>query len=361
MLRKNIILGILYFFVITSFSLSAQSDFECYYCGKKISGRYLEVDGRYFHPKHFLCSRCKKVITGSFMEKDGKFYHPDCYAVSEGMICDYCHKLIKGEYVTESGKKYHQSCYENNVAEKCTVCGKPLTGEYTVDIYNNKFHSYHNRELYKCDNCGRIISEKTTGGGKEYSDGRHICNLCFKDAVLDNSRINSMLGKVISRLRSLGLNINEKGLSIKGVNKSELRRAAGGSYNRNMRGFCNSSKETEYINNRATKTTKRNVIYVLNGVPALSIESVIAHELMHVWMNDNTRGSQSERLREGSCNYISYLYLRSVNDRNAKMLIKALETDEDDSYGKGFLMVRSRFENKGLSNLLNYLKSSDSI
>jgi hypothetical protein len=43
------------------------------------------------------------------------------------------------------------------------------------------------------------------------------------------------------------------------------------------------------------------------------------------------------------------------------MLIKALETDEDDSYGKGFLMVRSRFENKGISSLLNYLKSSDSI
>jgi hypothetical protein len=77
---------------------------------------------------------------------------------------------------------------------------------------------------------------------------------------------------------------------------------------------------------------------------------------MHAWLNDNTRDDHSSGLREGSCNYISYLYLKTVNSSKSYQLIKQLEEDEDDTYGKGFLKVKSEFENKSLSQLLNYLK-----
>ncbi|MGE5429871.1 MAG: protein DA1 [Syntrophomonadaceae bacterium] len=346
-------------FLLIIFFLSplyAQTQEECDYCGKKITGRYIEADGKYFHPKHFLCAGCGKVITGPFAEKGDRFFHPDCYAVKEGLICDYCKKIIRGEYVTSEGKKYHPDCYENNVLSKCAVCGRPLKGEYTIDPYGNKYHSYHNSELSKCDNCSRIISEKTTGGGRAYSDGRHICNLCFQDAVFDNSRINSLLSKVMQRLKSLGLNFSERTISIRGVDRRELKRAAGNRYDGNMRGICNTSSQTEYINNRASKSTKKHEIFVLNGVPSLNIESVIAHELMHVWLNDNTKDDHPDKLREGSCNFMSYLYLRTLNSSKANELIRQLEDDEDDTYGKGFRKVKSEFGDKSLYQLLSYLK-----
>ncbi|MGE5682268.1 MAG: LIM domain-containing protein, partial [Bacillota bacterium] len=211
---RKFILKVLLLLVFLPFYLWAQNAPECSYCGKEITGKYLEAEGKYFHPRHFLCAKCRKVITASFMEKDGKFFHPDCYSVSEGLVCNFCNKIIKSEYVTESGKKYHPDCYESNVAPKCSICGKALTGDYSIDLYNNKYHSYHNRELSRCDNCGRIISERTTKGGKSYSDGRNICNICFKDAVFDNSQINSLLSKVILSLKTLGLQINSKALTI---------------------------------------------------------------------------------------------------------------------------------------------------
>lgn len=353
-LNPKYILGfLLLIFFLSPLYLQAQ---ECDYCGKKITGRYIEADGKYFHAKHFLCARCGKVITGSFAEKDGEFFHPDCYAVNEGLVCDYCNKIIRGEYVTSEGKKYHPACYEN-VLPKCAVCGKALKGEYTIDPYGNKFHSYHNSELSKCDNCNRIISERTTGGGRVYSDGRHICEMCYNEAVFDNSRIKSLMGKVMRRLKSLGLNFNERNISIRGVDRRELKRVAGGRYDGDMRGICNSSTRTEYINNRASKTTKKHEICVLNGVPSLDIESVIAHELMHVWLSDNTKDDHPDKLKEGSCNYVSYLYLKTVNSSKARQLMSMLEDDEDDTYGKGFRKVKSEFEYKSLGQFLSYLKN----
>ncbi|HEX2961045.1 MAG TPA: protein DA1 [Ignavibacteriales bacterium] len=350
---KHVLGFLLLLFLLAPIYAQAQ---ECNYCGKKITGRYIEAGGEYFHPRHFLCARCGKVITDSFAEKDGKFFHPDCYAVKEGLVCDYCSKIIRGEYVTSEGKKYHPSCYENYVLPKCSVCGKPLDGEYTIDPYGNKYHSYHSHELSRCDNCSRIISNKTTGGGREYSDGRTICNLCYKEAVFDNSRINALMGKVMQRLKSLGLSFNERTISIRGVDRRELKKAAGSRYDGNMKGICNTSSRTEYINQRASKSTKRHEIFVLNGVPALNIESVIAHELMHVWLNDNTKDDHPDFLREGSCNYISYLYLRSVSGSKARELMKQLEDDDDDTYGKGFLKVKSEFGDRSLNQLLSYLK-----
>lgn len=360
MIRQNLkssyfsVLIVLFLLLFPLF-ISAQSRLKCDYCGKNIAGNYIEADGRHFHPAHFLCAKCGKVITGPFSEDDDNFYHPDCYAAKEGLVCAYCNKLIKGEYVESEGKKFHQGCYEK-VLPKCSVCGKSLDGEYTVDIYNNKYHSYHNRELDKCDNCDRIISDRTTGGGRTYSDGRHICSQCSQGAVFDNARINAMLGMVLHKLRNLGLNIDESNVSVRGVDRKELQRAAGNRYDSNMHGICNTSSRTEYINNRQGRTTKKHEIFVLNGVPPLNIESVIAHELMHVWLNENTKDDHPAQLREGSCNYISFLYLKSINNSKSEQIVNQLENDPDNTYGKGFQRVRSEFAKKSLGQLLSYLK-----
>lgn len=352
---KHILLtAVLCFFILNS--SCAQSHKKCFSCKEEISGSYIEADGRYFHPSHFTCSKCGNVINGAFAGKDGKYYHTGCFALAEGFVCGVCSKAIEGQYFEEGGKKFHPDCYKNSVVSKCAVCGKPLMSEYTIDPYGNKYHSFHSSSLPECDNCSRIISEATTSGGTRYSDGRYICGICSTDPVFDSYRFNMLLSRVEKKLKDLGLNLPDKSISIRGVDRNELRRAAGSRYEKNMHGFCLSQKQTEYLGNRVSKSETKYQIFVLNGVPPLNTESVIAHELMHVWLSENTKENHTDQVREGSCNYMSYLYLSNNGSAGAQQIIRMLENNPDDVYGKGFLRIRSGFEGRNLFELLNYLK-----
>lgn len=356
----NLFIIIFLFFIYPLF-VNAQSGLICDYCGEKITGKYIQAENKIFHPNHFLCSRCKKVISGSSIVKDDEFYHPDCYALSEGLVCGYCKKIIESEYIEESGKKYHKNCFENNVAPRCSICDKPLMEEYSKDIYGNVYHSYHDNELDRCDNCSRLISENVTGGGKDYNDGRHICNLCYKDAIFNTQKFNSLFKQVLERLKSFGLKYKEEDITIKAVDRNGLRQAAGSHYNKNMRGYCRSEEESKYINGKFKGKTNKHTIYIINGIPALNIEAVIAHELTHVWLVENTRNNHSDELREGSCNFIAFLYLTSIGNTRAEQIIKAMENNEDIIYGKGFMAVKSKFANNNLNRLISYLKTKKDI
>jgi len=338
--------------------LTPGQDIKCSYCNEAITGNYLIVDGQYFHPDHFLCAKCSKPIRGSYKVNDGKYYHPDCEAQVSGLICAYCNKLITGDYITSAGKVYHPDCYKNNVVPKCSVCLQALSGEYSIDLYGNKYHSYHTSELNKCDNCGRLICSELTGGGISYGDGRHICNICYKKAVFTSGDINNLLYKVRNKLNDLGLDLSNENISIAGVGLNELKRVSGTDSFSDLEGFCSSDANSELINGQLQKKTYTHKIYVLNGIPGINMESIIAHELMHAWTFQNTKGNQPENVSEGSCNYISYLYLLSSSNPEAQYILKRMEQNPDPVYGGGYLKIKSQFGGKPLSALMEYLKKN---
>jgi len=346
---------IIILFVIIQSQIFSQNNLRCAYCQQEIINKYIMVDGKAFHPDHFICKGCNKQIHGNFTRKNGGYYHPDCYSQVEGLICDYCKKILNEEYVVNENRKYHKSCYENYILPKCAVCSQPLKGEYSEDIFLNKFHSYHKNEFYQCDCCNRIICQAITKGGKDYSDGRHICNICYATAVFNKKQLEYLLVKVASQLTSIGIRFDLKNIKIIGVDRNILRNKAK-NYNENTQGFCDSKSLNKYINDKLVNQTIHHTIYVLSGMTSLSLESTIAHELMHSWIYENTQKNLPDKINEGSCNYVSYLYLKSINQNSALDQIKMLETDPDTIYGKGFLEIRLRFENKLVNEFLNYLK-----
>lgn len=300
----------------------------CKYCDTGISSKFIEVEGDYYHPEHFLCAECKKQIEGSYSKNADNFYHPSCY------------------------KKIFHS--------KCDVCSATLEGEYFVDLYGNKYHPEHLQENSRCDNCDRIICENITGGGKQLNDGRNLCNLCLENSVKSNSSYKFLLNKLIDRLRGLGLNIDTKNLSIIPVDRTGLKSAAGAMYSDNLKGFCKISSESGSVNGR--KFTEENTtIYVLDNFPPIYTEATLAHELMHVWLHQNTKNNQTDQLKEGSCHYISYLYLKSVNDKTAHLISKMMLSDTNPVYGGGLRKVIEKFSGKYLVELLNYLKKNTSL
>ena len=327
----------------------------CYGCNKNITGNYIEAGGKTFHPDHFLCASCGKLINGAYQSKNDKYYHPDCYLLKEGMICAYCSKILDQEYTVSRGKKYHADCYEKFILPKCAICGLPLKDIFRVDIYENKYHAYHDEELKRCNSCGRLICESLTKGGKIYSDGRHICNLCYSTAITNSGRYFDLLKKVMNKLKSFGIHLNEKTIGISGVDRNALK-SKSQNYSDNTHGYCDSQTATETMNKKVIKKSISHHIYVLSGMPLVLTESTIAHELMHAWLNENTADNHPEKIREGSCNYVSYIYLINLNLAGVSDFITMLEKDSSPVYGKGFLEIREKFGGKQIMEFLNYLK-----
>lgn len=345
---------ILFLLLIAGSMLFGQD--KCFYCKQELSGAYVQAEGRNFHPEHFFCSSCSKVISGNYSFKEGKFHHPECLAKKNALYCSHCGKELSGEYLISGDKKYHESCYTEFVQAKCDICKKPLSGSYEVDDFGNKYHSSHRAETDACDACNRLISGSLTGGGKKYSDGRAVCNKCFPEAVTDDGIINSLMIKVIRTLKNAGITVNTAAVSVKGVNKSVLKAKAGGIYSSSMRGFCDTRTSSKYQNDKKISESAEHTIYVLNGVPAIYIESTLAHELMHVWFYQNTKRNHGNQITEGSCNFAAWIYLQNSGHPDAARLQKHLMDDPDPVYGDGFRKVFGMFGKKSVGEFTGYLK-----
>lgn len=329
---------------------------KCVSCGERISGEYIVAEGKAFHKAHFKCDICGKRIESNYVYTGSAFRHPECDAKESGFVCAHCGKVITGEYVTQNGSNYHPECFQTSVQKKCAVCRLPLTGEYQIDAFGNEFHPHHSNEYKNCVSCNRLVCEPLTRGGKRYADGRTICNLCYPKAVFDNYSISTQYNSVLGYLRGAGFQINSAALRVIGTDRTQLESKAGADYSEQMQGFTDIHTKKQYVNGRETSASASYTVYVLNGLPSATIGGIIAHELMHVWLHQNTSGRHSSSLKEGSCNFVAYLYLKSVGSQDALFQITKMELDSDPDYGKGFLRVREKFGGQSVSVFLDYLK-----
>lgn len=345
----------LFAYILSGAVSTGAQDLICQQCKGRITENYLIVEGLPFHKAHFLCFSCGKPIEGAYNKKDNKFYHAACFSKNEGLVCSSCGNLITEAFLTVAGKKYHKECYEGKVAVKCAVCLQPILAESQIDEYGNVFHQKHIYEYKKCENCGRLICERITGGGKKYSDGRDICYLCSAQAVYENQIIRVLFSEVKDKLRSLGIIVPEN-ISIEGVDRIELKRRYDGDVSPEMKGFCGSTEEIRMTGNKKEKPVYRHNIYILNGVPAGYLSATIAHELLHAWIFENAGKDLPPQIAEGSCNFASYLYLKDKNDNTARIIIKRLHNSDDPVYGDGFRTVFQRFAGKPVSDFLAFLK-----
>ena len=160
----RIVLMVLFVMIALSLSttdLEAQT-LTCEQCGNPIrSGNYVTVDGKVYHPEHFLCAYCGNPIGDSQFYKDGgNYYHPDHYAQYIAPRCAFCGEPIIGEYIKSEGKTYHKDHYDKYVALKCSFCGLTINGDYTKTFWGETYHKYHEGNVVKCDYCSRYISQR---------------------------------------------------------------------------------------------------------------------------------------------------------------------------------------------------------
>jgi hypothetical protein len=326
----------------------------CDYCKEEIKTQYVEVDGKHFHPIHFMCENCgNPILDLKYYKKDGKYYCEKCYKELFAPRCAYCGGILDSDYIIVDGKNYHDSCYNNHVALRCDLCGKIIKGQYQVDYWGNKYCAEHENKIPKCDYCGRYISDELTQGGHEYGDGRNICGLCEESAVTDINKARSFLNEVKAQLLHKGIVIDYGKIGLHLVSRDELQKKQG-TQNGNEMGFV----EYEYTTRENLTVIKSFDIYLLYGMPETYYFAIAAHELMHVWQYLHGMIGNDPAFCEGSCNYAAYLVLKDYPDKFAEYLIYNLENDKDEIYGDGFRRVKKLVDDYGIDYWLNQLKEN---
>lgn len=99
---------------------------KCGGCGNALSGSAVKALDRTWHRECFACSKCKKsLLSGGFVEDDNK--NPlcgDCFDEQFAKNCAQCAKKISGAFVNVEGRDYHKGCFV------CHKCGSEFSGGY---------------------------------------------------------------------------------------------------------------------------------------------------------------------------------------------------------------------------------------
>lgn len=89
------------------------------------------------------------------------------------------------------------------------------------------------------------------------------------------------------------------------------------------------------------------VINIVNNLPKLDFAGVLAHEILHTWINQNNIQLDMAQ-KEGFCNYGEYLIFKSVGSEYGGNLIDAMMRSSHPWYGVGFREVKEKVETVGL-------------
>jgi hypothetical protein len=361
---------------------------KCKFCNKAINGRMIKFRKDSYHPLCFTCKRCKKTLSGEFIQDGRKGYHPVCYKITMGLECTYCgellgdkwmiyentkyhnnclddyidsirprcricEKIINGQYTKDENGNYHTSCYKKKILPKCSICLSPIENKFVIDAWGNKTHEKHNgNPVIFCSSCMRVASDGTSNGMYKYSDGRIICGYCVADAIDDPDSISESMEKVLDIIQKTGITDYPENIPVHLVDKPFLIKKSKHEFNGKAKGLTQC--KTSFLNGK--KTSLKQEIYILSGLPELEFKGVLAHEILHTWLNKH-QIKMSDNEIEGFCNLGTMIVYEEDGSEFAQILLKNMDKDPDPSYGKAYRRIKKELEVIGWRALTKKIKN----
>ncbi|RPJ81206.1 MAG: protein DA1, partial [Deltaproteobacteria bacterium] len=157
---------------------------------------------------------------------------------------------------------------------------------------------------------------------------------------------------VLSMLHSIGISDIPATIPINIVDMVNLKKYSKEEPNSNSKGFTTCL--TTYKNNQAI--SKSQAIYILNGLPLLEFNGVLAHEMMHVWLHERDI-KLTEPETEGFCNLGAMKVYQDDGSEFAKILLKNMEKNQDPIYGDGYQNMKKQLEKLGWEKLIRMIQN----
>ncbi len=358
---------------------------RCNGCKQFVTGSHITALGSDWHSSCFTCGGCGKPIgNNSFYNREGLPYHPDCFHQRFSPRCAKCGNVIVGSYITALGKTWHDvhfECarcglpflgtgyylrdgqayckqhYEELFVEPCAICKRPLVGRYITNHWGQKYCAGHAEVYVPCFACHRLICEELTGGGVIYKDGRQLCNLCQRSAIVEiGSRSREVVSQVRSTLRRHGIDPPQAEIPFQLVRQEELDQSGSRLlFTNHLAGVTYNSWSTLGGQVLSRKTEK---ILMLSGMPTTMFAAVAAHELCHSYLFLSGFPKMSPFVEEGLCEVAASLWLAEQGTPEAEYYLKNMDSEHNDNpiYGTGYRTAVECLEKHSFAWLLDYVR-----
>jgi len=227
------------------------------------------------------------------------------------------------------------------------ICGG-RSGRFEIDPWGNCYHGDHVRGVATCHQCDRKCHPAITGSaGTTLKDGRTVCGSCLATAVKSARVAGQRMHRVAAQLRQSGIRVNLAAVSVSLVDQSALTQSD------STLGLTRS----QWTLSRGRRRFDSARIKVLSHLAAPLFDSVIAHELMHVWFAQHISHPVDRCTEEGVCQLASDIVLAAEpSDDLAVYLREKLMADDDPIYGDCFKKASAIAAKRGISALLTQLR-----
>jgi hypothetical protein len=269
--------------------------------------------------------------------------------------CAVCSGTL-GTRSTKAGKaSYHTACF------RCMVCRKNFGpgNRFRKDGWGGMVHVEHFSQTGLCGTCSRIFPKQNAIKEQFFADGRMTCGPCLRDGIFKLNLLKEVEKRIWPTLMQVGFSKPKGKITLQLVDGATLaREAAKINASGNLRGLT-LTKYKVVKGGKNPGTTFEHRIFVLYGLPYVECVSVLAHEHIHVWLNERFIES-TPPVVEGFCNLASSLVLQKEKNKLSSILLENMDNSKSPVYGAGYRMMKQKLAQAGWPALLNELKKKSS-
>lgn len=269
--------------------------------------------------------------------------------------CEACSGTLGTRSIKAGKASYHTACF------RCMVCKKNFGpgNRFRKDGWGGMVHVEHFTHTGLCGTCSRIFPKQSASKEQFFADGRMSCKACLEYAIFKLELLKEVDTRVWKSLIQVGF-VKPKGKIILELvdQKTLLREASKINARGNLRGLT-LTKYRVVKGGKNPGTTFDHRIYVLYGLPYTECISVLAHEHVHVWLNERFIDAPSPVV-EGFCNLASLTVLQKEKSKLSSILLENMNSSTSLVYGAGYRKMRQKLGQIGWPALIAEMKRKSS-
>jgi len=242
---------------------------------------------------------------------------------------------------------------------ECQICHNEIKGKYYSDFWANAVCAdhYERNETTYCSSCSTIMAKDEKN---HLTDGRWLCATCQAQVISQPSQIFKIKKLVLNRFLDEGIGFHDKKLYDTPIEIVDVARLA------QLRNQPPSITQKGLTLTRSVSSLggilfggspkMSHHIYILDHLIKIEFAGTLAHELMHVWQNENQINLPAPQC-EGLCDLGSWLAFNTIKSSKTPYFLKMMRENPDPLYGGGFRHVYSKYLQIGWEGVLELAHS----